>query len=163
MSASMNLYKSKAFESFSYYIGAIKHESTSINEEDYYLSNHDFMISNVDMKNEEVMPERYGDEFMSINYIEDVALDSYQDDFSEEHEDLNWKDYLSSELKIALQKLDCISRDVILYRWLAHEKESIQTLSRKHNIDAEHILHIENSTLYKLRELMGHIPLSNVA
>ncbi|GAM74788.1 hypothetical protein JCM19241_1131 [Vibrio ishigakensis] len=124
MSASTCLYKSATFESLSYYVGAVDQSNTSNNEQDYYLSNQAFIDSSAELNDESVLSNRYDDEFDSHSYIEDVALDSLQDEFTELHEDKNWKDYLSDELKLALQKLDSVSLDVIFHRWLTHEKRA---------------------------------------
>lgn len=163
MSASTYIYKTETFESLSYYVGAVEQSNTTHREEDYYLSNQAFIDSSAELEKESLLSNRYDDELLASNYIEDVALDSPQDEFTESHEEKNWRGYLSSELKHALQKLDSVSLDVIIHRWLTDEKETIQSLAKKHGLNAEYVKQVEASTLSKLKQLMGHIPLSNSA
>ncbi|MEZ9865182.1 hypothetical protein BCT07_16905 [Vibrio breoganii] len=162
MSVSTSLYKTEVFESLSYYVGAVNQHESVANEEDFYLSNQCFDNSYFDKESNELFSTRYEDEHVSDMHIEDSALESYKDDFTESHEEDNWKDYLSIELKSALKKLDVVSLDIIFNRWLTHEKKSIKELAEKHKLSMDYVYQIETSTLQKLKSLMGHIPTANV-
>lgn len=163
MSVSTSLYKTEIFESLSYYVGAFEQRDSSTNEEDFYLSNQCFEQSYFDIDSNDLFLNRYEDEHFSSKHIEDSALDSHKDEFTDNHEENNWKDYLSMELRTALQKLDYISSDVILNRWLTNDKKSLSELSEKYSLSIEHIHQIEMSTLKTLRNLLGHIPMPSAA
>ncbi|GEA51004.1 hypothetical protein VIN01S_18080 [Vibrio inusitatus NBRC 102082] len=162
MSASMSLYKTEVFDSLSYYVGAVNQRESLTNEEDFYLSNQCFDNNYFDKESNELFSNRYEDEHVTSEYIEDSALESYKDDFTDSHEEGNWRDFVSLELKSALKKLDVISQDIIFNRWLTHEKKTIKELSDKHKLSVDYIYQIEASTLKKLKSLLGHIPAANV-
>lgn len=103
------------------------------------------------------------DEDYYCPYTEDSKFRDHQEDFSSHHEEENWKNHLSTELKIAVQKLDARSKDIILNRWLSNEKATLAELAERHQLSAERIRQIEVSTLEKLRNLLGHIPMANAA
>ncbi|MCL9775630.1 sigma factor-like helix-turn-helix DNA-binding protein [Vibrio methylphosphonaticus] len=82
-----------------------------------------------------------------------------QDTFTDAHEDENWKNHVSSELRDALEKLDERSRDIIFHRWLSNEKSTLSELGEKHSISAERVRQLELSTLTRLKALLGNIPM----
>ena len=162
MSVSASLYKADTFESLSYYVGAVNQYDSVANEEDFYLSNQCLDNRYFDKESSDLFSTRYEDEHVADMHIEDSALEFYKEDLNESHEEENWKDYLSVELKKALKKLDVVSLDIVFNRWLTHEKKTILELAEKHKLSTDYIRQIEVSTLQKLRSLMGHIPTANV-
>ncbi|GAB7219985.1 hypothetical protein [Vibrio comitans] len=162
MSVSTSLYKTDVFESLSYYVGAVGEYDSVANEEDFYLSNQCLDNRYFDKESNELFSNRYEDEHVSGVHIEDSAFDSIKEDVTASHEEENWKGYLSLELNKALKKLDVVSLDIIFHRWLTHEKKTIHELAEKHKLTSDYIHQIEESTLQKLKSLMGHIPTANV-
>lgn len=113
-------------------------------------------------KDKQLDNNNYDDDF-HCPYTEDNKFREHREDFVEHHEEDNWKRHLSSELKIAIQKLDERSKDIILNRWLTNEKVTLAELAERHQLSAERIRQIECSTLDKLKNLLGHIPMANAA
>ncbi|MCG9787920.1 RNA polymerase factor sigma-32 [Vibrio mediterranei] len=113
-------------------------------------------------KDKQLESHNYDEEF-HCPYTEDNYFREHRDDFADNHEEENWSNHLSSELKIAIQKLDERSKDIIFHRWLTNEKATLSELADKHQLSAERIRQIEVATLAKLKNLMGHIPMANAA
>ncbi|MGR5091947.1 RNA polymerase factor sigma-32 [Vibrio maritimus] len=103
------------------------------------------------------------DEDFHCPLTEDSKYHDYREDFAEAHEQDNWNQHLSEELRIALKKLDERSQDIILHRWLSHEKVTLTDLGKKHQLSSERIRQIEIAALTKLKTLMGHIPMAAAA
>ncbi|GAL35816.1 RNA polymerase sigma factor RpoH [Vibrio maritimus] len=109
------------------------------------------------------MDNYHHDEDFHSPYTEDSKYRGYQEDFADSHERDNWNQHLSAELRVALNKLDKRSRDIILHRWLSHEKVTLADLAEKHQLSSERIRQIEIATLTKLKTLLGHIPMAAAA
>ncbi len=56
-----------------------------------------------------------------------------------------------ARLAAALEQLDQRSRDILQRRWLAEEKDTLQTLAEQYGVSAERIRQIENNAIAKLR------------
>ncbi|MFA0441276.1 RNA polymerase factor sigma-32 [Vibrio sp. 10N.286.49.C2] len=81
------------------------------------------------------------------------------DDISIRHENDNWREHVSSELRTALSKLDNRSSDIVFNRWLTNEKVTLSDLADKHNLSAERVRQLEVAALAKLKNMLGHIPM----
>ncbi|MFA0055046.1 sigma factor-like helix-turn-helix DNA-binding protein [Vibrio echinoideorum] len=121
------LYRSETFNSLPYYVAAASQSESLLNENDDTFD----------------------------NYIEDSALGSFYIDSAAQHEEENWKKHLSRELRFALNKLDHISKDVLIHRWLTQEKATLDELANRHNLSRQDIRQLEAITLDKLRYLMA--------
>ncbi len=61
----------------------------------------------------------------------------------------------SARLAAGLAELDARSRDILERRWLADEKETLQSLADEYGVSAERIRQIENNAIKKLRASMA--------
>ncbi|MGV2986293.1 RNA polymerase sigma factor RpoH [Vibrio sp. E150_011] len=106
---------------------------------------------------------QYGEDHDNSSYIEDNDVHELDDDISTRHENDNWRNHVSSELRTALSKLDDRSRDVVFHRWLTSEKVTLSDLATKHNLSAERVRQLEVAALAKLKNMLGHIPMAAAA
>src|SRR5262245_21712930 len=66
-----------------------------------------------------------------------------------------WDGAVAGELATALERLDERSRTVIMSRWLAEEKKTLQELAGEYGVSAERIRQIESAALARLRTAMS--------
>ena len=64
----------------------------------------------------------------------------------------DWQDQAFEGLENALSTLDDRSREILEARWLAEEKETLQTLADRFGISAERIRQLEQRAIQSLRE-----------
>ena len=69
-------------------------------------------------------------------------------------EDDDWKAHSGAQLAGALEALDDRSRSIIVRRWLAERKTTLQELADEYGVSAERIRQIEKNALKKLRKLI---------
>ncbi|OUR84279.1 RNA polymerase factor sigma-32 [Cycloclasticus sp. 46_120_T64] len=103
----------------------------------------------------------------------DMAFDGHQDDNSdndelshtpasfvtkEEHDPAslveihNEKTHNSSQLQLALNKLDERSRIILAERWLSEEKSTLHELADKYQVSAERIRQLEKNAMKKVKQ-----------
>jgi len=70
-------------------------------------------------------------------------------------ENYDWQKNAHIELSEALAELDDRSRAILAARWLAEDKETLQTLADRYGVSAERIRQIENQAIGKLRAHMA--------
>jgi RNA polymerase sigma-32 factor len=66
----------------------------------------------------------------------------------------NWDESVDGKLKIAFEQLDLRSQAILEKRWLAENKETLQTLAETYQVSPERIRQLENNALKKLKQLM---------
>lgn len=66
-----------------------------------------------------------------------------------------WETYTHSRFEAALANLDARSKDILVSRWLAEEKATLQDLADKYSVSAERIRQLENVAVKKLRAAVG--------
>ena len=85
----------------------------------------------------------------------------YLEDFSNnpetvaEIEELEQK--MQHKLQIAIEQLDDRSKEIILSRWFADKKATLQTLALKYNISAERVRQLEEASMQKLKSAIVHL------
>ncbi len=63
----------------------------------------------------------------------------------------DWQSHSEARLAEALESLDARSHDIISRRWLAEDKETLQTLADEYGVSAERIRQLEKNAMAKLR------------
>ena len=66
----------------------------------------------------------------------------------------DWEAYSEGRLTAALEALDDRSRSIVVRRWLAERKTTLQELADEYGVSAERIRQIEKNALKKLRKLI---------
>lgn len=66
-----------------------------------------------------------------------------------------WETYTHDRFEEALANLDARSKDILVSRWLADEKATLQDLADKYGVSAERIRQLENVAVKKLRNAVG--------
>jgi len=88
--------------------------------------------------------------FAPAAYLESPNADPAEaceaEDFMEESQ---------AQLAAGLDSLDERSRDILKRRWLADDKDTLQTLADEYGVSAERIRQIENNAIGKLRKSMA--------
>lgn len=84
--------------------------------------------------------------FAPAQYLPDHSMDPAQ---HWEHED--WESDSRERLQKALGELDGRSRDIVMRRWIAEDKATLQELAAEYDVSAERIRQLENNALKKLR------------
>ena len=69
-------------------------------------------------------------------------------------EDDDWEVYSEARLAEALEALDDRSRSIIVRRWLAERKMTLQELADEYGVSAERIRQLEKNALDRLRKLI---------
>ena len=69
-------------------------------------------------------------------------------------EDDDWEVYSEARLAEALEALDDRSRSIIVRRWLAERKMTLQELADEYGVSAERIRQLEKNALERLRKLI---------
>ena len=69
-------------------------------------------------------------------------------------EDDDWEAYSEARLTEALEALDDRSRSIIVRRWLAERKMTLQELADEYGVSAERIRQLEKNALNRLRKLI---------
>ena len=69
-------------------------------------------------------------------------------------EDDDWEAHSEAQLAGALEALDDRSRSIIVRRWLAERKTTLQVLADEYGVSAERIRQLEKNALEKLRKLI---------
>ncbi|HXH54119.1 MAG TPA: RNA polymerase sigma factor RpoH [Gammaproteobacteria bacterium] len=82
-------------------------------------------------------------------YLEDQAANP-----AVQLETENWDASADGQLKVAFQKLDPRSQDILEKRWLSENKETLQTLAEIYQVSPERIRQLESNALKKLKQLM---------
>lgn len=84
-------------------------------------------------------------------YLEDAASNP-----ASQLEAHNWEDHAEGRLKVAFQKLDSRSQDILEKRWLLEDsKATLQDLAQTYQISPERIRQLEKNALEKLKHYMG--------
>ncbi|PID46070.1 MAG: RNA polymerase sigma factor RpoH [Proteobacteria bacterium] len=66
-------------------------------------------------------------------------------------EDQDWQDHTQSRFNNALAELDDRSKDILVSRWLADKKATLQDLAEKYGVSAERIRQLEGVAIEKLK------------
>ncbi len=72
----------------------------------------------------------------------------------EQLEETDWQQRSSEQMNNALTTLDERSRDIILRRWLAEEKPTLQELADEYAVSAERIRQLEQAALKRLKKVI---------
>lgn len=89
------------------------------------------------------------------SFVPAAYLPSPDADPAEAVEAHDFREANSARLAHSLATLDDRSRDILERRWLAEEKETLQTLADEYGVSAERIRQIENNAIGKLRAAMS--------
>ena len=81
-------------------------------------------------------------------------LEDDNSDMARQIEDSEWEEDQTSNLHLAMSKLDERSRDIITSRWLASEKATLHELAAKYNVSAERIRQLEQNAMNKVKGAM---------
>lgn len=81
-------------------------------------------------------------------------LEDDNSDMARQIEDTEWEEDQTSNLHLAMSKLDERSRDIITSRWLANEKATLHDLAAKYNVSAERIRQLEQNAMNKVKGAM---------
>ena len=81
-------------------------------------------------------------------------LEDDNSDMARQIEDSEWEEDQTSNLHLAMSKLDDRSRDIITSRWLASEKATLHELAAKYNVSAERIRQLEQNAMNKVKGAM---------
>ncbi len=82
-------------------------------------------------------------------YLPDLRMDP-----ATQLEASDWEDHNTQALEHAIDNLDPRSRDIILSRWLADEKATLQELADKYEVSAERIRQLEKNAMKKLKGVL---------
>ena len=81
-------------------------------------------------------------------------LEDDNSDMARQIEDTEWEEDQTSNLHLAMSKLDDRSRDIITSRWLTNEKATLHDLAAKYNVSAERIRQLEQNAMNKVKGAM---------
>ena len=83
-------------------------------------------------------------------FIADPSLDP-----SEAVEAEQWTEAANDRLRIALERLDERSRDIVKRRWLAEPKAKLRELAEEYGISAERVRQVEAQALREIKDAMA--------
>src|SRR5690606_38617880 len=83
-----------------------------------------------------------------VAYLVDDALDPEAAAISDDQEDRSL-----SVLHEGLERLDARSKDIVVRRWLAEPKATLQELADEYGVSAERVRQIEAAAMKKMRAL----------
>jgi RNA polymerase sigma-32 factor len=66
-----------------------------------------------------------------------------------------WEEDSTGRLKLALQKLDDRSQNILKRRWMTDDKATLHELAAEYKVSAERVRQIEANAIKKLKALMG--------
>jgi len=66
----------------------------------------------------------------------------------------NWDEHAAGDLKVAFERLDPRSQDILEKRWLLEKKSTLQELADTHKVSLERIRQLEKIAIGKLKEFM---------
>ncbi|PLK58505.1 RNA polymerase sigma factor RpoH [Candidatus Palibaumannia cicadellinicola] len=96
------------------------------------------------------MPDDEGQDGLFIApmlYLQDKCSD-----FADRIEEQNWDDHAADKLKVALEKLDERSKNIIRTRWLDNNnKSTLQDLAKQYGVSAERVRQLEKNAMKKIR------------
>lgn len=108
------------------------------------LASHDMVVDGADVIDH--------DDRESRNVI---TLEDHQSNPEEIVVEARWKEFVSTELHQALEKLDERARDIIMSRWLNEDKKAtLGDLASKYGISSERVRQIENNALKVLGDVL---------
>lgn len=67
----------------------------------------------------------------------------------------DWEDTRIDKLRLALEKLDARSQDILNLRWMQEPKATLQDLADKYNVSCERIRQIEQQAMNKIKKFMS--------
>ena len=90
----------------------------------------------------------------SNSFVPEDYLSNENDNPAEIMLKSDWEDNRVDKLRLALEKLDARSQDIIALRWMQEPKATLQELADKYQVSCERIRQIEQQAMLKVKKLL---------